>query len=73
MERSMNERSILRRLSRPLLGVLATAPWQQSSTKIQVDGSGTLRCFESEEVVLTVAAFVICHALLRSRTRAAGQ
>lgn len=50
----------------PLLGVLATAPWQQSSTRIQVDGGGTLRCFESEEVVLTVAAFVEQgHALLR--------
>ncbi|MCC3328459.1 DUF58 domain-containing protein [Nocardia abscessus] len=50
----------------PLLGVLATAPWQQSSTRIQVDGGGTLRCFETEEVVLTVAAFVEKgHALLR--------
>lgn len=50
----------------PLLGVLATAPWQQSRTRIQVDGGGTLRCFETEEVVLTVAAFVEDgHALLR--------
>ncbi|MCP2278330.1 DUF58 domain-containing protein [Nocardia amikacinitolerans] len=50
----------------PLLGVLATAPWQQSRTRIQVDGGGTLRCFETEEVVLTVAAFVEAgHALLR--------
>ncbi|MEU8897754.1 DUF58 domain-containing protein [Nocardia sp. NPDC048505] len=50
----------------PLLGVLATAPWQQSRTRIQVDGGGTLRCFETEEVVLTVAAFVDSgHALLR--------
>ncbi|MFI9505911.1 DUF58 domain-containing protein [Nocardia sp. NPDC052566] len=50
----------------PLLGVLATAPWQQSRTRIQVDGAGTLRCFETEEVVLTVAAFVESgHALLR--------
>ncbi|WP_280496194.1 DUF58 domain-containing protein [Nocardia asiatica] len=50
----------------PLLGVLATAPWQQSSTRIQVDGGGTLRCFETEEVALTVAAFVEKgHALLR--------
>ncbi|MGO4614315.1 DUF58 domain-containing protein [Nocardia sp. 2YAB30] len=50
----------------PLLGVLATAPWQQSSTRIQVDGGDTLRCFEAEEVVLTIAAFVEKgHALLR--------
>ncbi|MGQ4616934.1 DUF58 domain-containing protein [Nocardia sp. R7R-8] len=50
----------------PLLGVLATAPWQQSSTRIRVDGGGTLRCFESEEVTLTVAAVVTKgHALLR--------
>ncbi|WP_227998192.1 DUF58 domain-containing protein [Nocardia australiensis] len=52
----------------PLLGVLATAPWQQSSTKIQVNDGGTLRCFESEEVVLTVAASVEAgHALLRMK------
>lgn len=52
----------------PLLGVLATAPWQQSGTRIQVDGGGTLRCFEGEETVLTVAAFVDSgHALLRCR------
>ncbi|WP_405488329.1 DUF58 domain-containing protein [Nocardia sp. NBC_00511] len=50
----------------PMLGVLATAPLQQSRTKIQVDGSGVLRCFETEEVVLTAAAFVESgHALLR--------
>ncbi|BDT84703.1 DUF58 domain-containing protein [Nocardia cyriacigeorgica] len=50
----------------PLLGVLATAPWQQSRTRIQVDGGPTQRCFETEEVVLTVAAFVEeGHALLR--------
>ncbi|MBF6214517.1 DUF58 domain-containing protein [Nocardia puris] len=56
----------------PLLGVLATAPWQRSRTRIQVDGSGTLRCFEQEEVVLTVAAFVESgHALLRLKPEAA--
>lgn len=50
----------------PLLGVLATAPWQQSKTRIQVDGGGTLRCFETEEVVTTIGAFVESgHALLR--------
>ncbi|MFJ4656494.1 DUF58 domain-containing protein [Nocardia sp. NPDC088792] len=50
----------------PMLGVLATAPLQLSRTKIQVDGAGVLRCFETEEVVLTVAAFVETgHALLR--------
>ncbi|MEV0298155.1 DUF58 domain-containing protein [Nocardia sp. NPDC050710] len=50
----------------PMIGVLATAPWQLSRTRIQVDGGGTLRCFETEEVVLTVAAFVDAgHALLR--------
>ncbi|MFR9752857.1 DUF58 domain-containing protein [Nocardia sp. 004] len=50
----------------PLLGVLATAPWQQSRTIIQLDGGDTLRCFESEEAVFTVAAFVERgHALLR--------
>ncbi|MEV6429931.1 DUF58 domain-containing protein [Nocardia sp. NPDC051463] len=52
----------------PLLGVLATAPWQQSPTRVLVDGGGTLRCFETEEVVLTVAAFVETgHALLRCK------
>ncbi|GAA5048475.1 DUF58 domain-containing protein [Nocardia callitridis] len=52
----------------PMLGVLATARWQQSSSKIQVDGDATLRCFESEQVVLTVAAFVDQgHALLRMK------
>ncbi|WP_280486421.1 DUF58 domain-containing protein [Nocardia farcinica] len=50
----------------PLLGVLATAPWQRSPTRIDVDGGGTQRCFETEEVVCTVAAFVESgHALLR--------
>uniref|UniRef100_UPI002456C743 DUF58 domain-containing protein n=1 Tax=Nocardia farcinica TaxID=37329 RepID=UPI002456C743 len=50
----------------PLLGVLATAPWQRSPTRIEVDGGGTQRCFETEEVVCTVAAFVESgHALLR--------
>ncbi|WP_232839736.1 MULTISPECIES: DUF58 domain-containing protein [Nocardia] len=50
----------------PMLGVLATARWQQSRTRIQVDGGGTLRCFETEEVVLPVAAYVDAgHALLR--------
>ena len=50
----------------PMLGVLATAPLQQSRTRIQVDGAGVLRCFETEEVVLTAAVFVERgHALLR--------
>ncbi|MFD7844068.1 DUF58 domain-containing protein [Nocardia sp. NPDC059764] len=50
----------------PMLGVLASAPLQQSRTRIQIDGSGVLRCFETEEVVLTAAAFVESgHALLR--------
>lgn len=50
----------------PMIGVLVTAPWQQSRTRIQVDGSGTLRCFETEEVIFEVAAFVDDgHALLR--------
>ncbi|WP_330183728.1 DUF58 domain-containing protein [Nocardia sp. NBC_01503] len=50
----------------PMLGVLATAPLQQSRTRIQVDGVGVLRCFETEEVVLTAGAFVESgHALLR--------
>ncbi|WP_028476287.1 DUF58 domain-containing protein [Nocardia sp. CNY236] len=50
----------------PLLGVLVTAPWQQTSTRVQLDGGGTVRCFESEEVVLAVAAYVEHgHALLR--------
>ncbi|MRH90363.1 DUF58 domain-containing protein [Nocardia sp. SYP-A9097] len=50
----------------PMLGVLATAPLQLSRTRIQVDGVGVLRCFETEEVVLTAAAFVESgHALLR--------
>ncbi|PFW98736.1 hypothetical protein CJ468_06438 [Nocardia farcinica] len=46
--------------------MLATAPWQRSPTRIEVDGGGTQRCFETEEVVCTVAAFVESgHALLR--------
>ncbi|WP_067647852.1 DUF58 domain-containing protein [Nocardia harenae] len=50
----------------PMIGVLITAPWQQSRTRIQVDGSGTMRCFETEEVTFEVAAFVDDgHALLR--------
>lgn len=50
----------------PMLGVLATAPLQQTRTRIQVDGAGVVRCFETEEVVLTAAAFVEQgHALLR--------
>ncbi|UFS95023.1 DUF58 domain-containing protein [Nocardia huaxiensis] len=50
----------------PMIGVLASAPLQQSRTRIQVDGVGVLRCFETEEVVLTAAAFVESgHALLR--------
>ncbi|MFC4124391.1 DUF58 domain-containing protein [Nocardia rhizosphaerae] len=50
----------------PMLGVLATAPWQRNPTRIQVDGSGTVRCFEGEVVGCTVAAFVESgHALLR--------
>lgn len=54
--------------SAPLLGVLVSAPWQQTRTRIQVDGGSPLRCFEGEEVVLTVAAFVERgHALLRCR------
>ncbi|AHH15300.1 hypothetical protein NONO_c04870 [Nocardia nova SH22a] len=52
----------------PMLGVLATAPIQLSRTRVQVDGGGILRCFESEEVELEVAAFVEDgHALLRCR------
>jgi uncharacterized protein (DUF58 family) len=42
----------------PMLGVLAGAPWQVSRTRIQVDGGGTQRCFENEEVTVTIAAFV---------------
>jgi len=50
----------------PMLGVLVTAPIQLARTRIQVDGAGVLRCFESEEVVLGAAAFVEeGHALLR--------
>ncbi|MBH0778504.1 DUF58 domain-containing protein [Nocardia bovistercoris] len=52
----------------PMMGVLATAPWQLSRTRIHVDGGGALRCFETEEVVLTIAAAVDSgHALLRLR------
>ncbi|MGY2061964.1 DUF58 domain-containing protein, partial [Nocardia gipuzkoensis] len=52
----------------PMLGVLATAPIQLSRTRIQVDGVDVLRCFESEEVVLSVSAFVEDgHALLRCK------
>ncbi|MGN2641963.1 DUF58 domain-containing protein [Nocardia takedensis] len=55
----------------PMIGVLATAPWQRTKTRIQVDGGPTLRCFETEEVVLSVAAFVDSgHALLRMKPRA---
>ncbi|GGK59894.1 DUF58 domain-containing protein [Nocardia camponoti] len=50
----------------PMLGVLATAPFQQARTRVQVDGSGTVRCFETEEVHSSIAAFVEeGHALLR--------
>ncbi|MEV0366969.1 DUF58 domain-containing protein [Nocardia fusca] len=42
----------------PMLGVLAGAPWQVSRTRIQVDGGGTQRCFENEEVTVTIAVFV---------------
>ncbi|WP_239476898.1 DUF58 domain-containing protein [Nocardia arizonensis] len=52
----------------PMIGVLATAPWQMSRTRIQVDGGGIHRCFETEEVVFTVAAWVDSgHALLRMK------
>ncbi len=50
----------------PMLGVLATAPWQQAPTRVQVDGSGTVRCFENEVIGCTAVAFVESgHALLR--------
>lgn len=50
----------------PMIGVLVTAPWQHSRTRIQVDGAGTVRCFETEQVEFAVAAFVEeGHALLR--------
>ncbi|NKY50283.1 DUF58 domain-containing protein [Nocardia vermiculata] len=56
----------------PMLGVLATAPMQLSRTRVQVDGGGTVRCFETEEVELAVAAFVEHgHALLRCHPDAA--
>src|SRR5690606_32469973 len=52
----------------PMLGVLAGAPWQVSRTRIQVDGGGTQRCFEGEQVTVTIAAFVDQgHALLRCK------
>ncbi|WP_067698635.1 DUF58 domain-containing protein [Nocardia jejuensis] len=57
----------------PMLGVLASAPLQQSRTRIQVDGAGVQRCFETEEVVLTAAAFVESgHALLRLHPESIG-
>lgn len=50
----------------PMLGVLATAPWQQAPTRVQVDGSGTVRCFEREVIGCSAVAFVDSgHALLR--------
>ncbi|MFE9784488.1 DUF58 domain-containing protein [Nocardia salmonicida] len=50
----------------PMLGVLATAPWQQAPTRVQVDGSGTVRCFENEVIGCSAVAFVESgHALLR--------
>ncbi|WP_410874386.1 DUF58 domain-containing protein [Nocardia sp. A7] len=50
----------------PMLGVLATAPWQQAPTRVQVDGSGTIRCFETETIGCSAVAFVESgHALLR--------
>ncbi|TCK01216.1 DUF58 domain-containing protein [Nocardia alba] len=50
----------------PMLGVLATAPWQQAPTRVQVDGSGTVRCFENEVIGCNAVAFVESgHALLR--------
>ena len=52
----------------PMLGVLASAPWQTSRTRIQLAGAGVLRCFEHEQVVLGVGAYVEAgHALLRCR------
>ncbi|MEV5652717.1 DUF58 domain-containing protein [Nocardia sp. NPDC052254] len=64
----MLERWQLAVFAAPMLGVLATAPIQLSRTRVQVDGGGILRCFESEEVELEVAAFVEDgHALLRLR------
>ncbi|MCX4093497.1 DUF58 domain-containing protein [Nocardia sp. alder85J] len=52
----------------PLLGVLASAPLQSSRTRIAIDGDGVQRCFETEEVVLGIAASVAGgHALLRMR------
>ncbi|RMI29229.1 DUF58 domain-containing protein [Nocardia stercoris] len=50
----------------PMIGVLATAPLQVSRTRIVVDSAGELRCFESEEVIVSAAASVESgHALLR--------
>ncbi|MQY24546.1 DUF58 domain-containing protein [Nocardia aurantia] len=52
----------------PLLGVLASAPLQLSRTRIALDGGGVQRCFETEEVVLSIAASVEGgYALLRMR------
>lgn len=50
----------------PLLGVLASAPWQRSHTVIGLDGGGTQRGFETERMEYSVAAYVESgHALLR--------
>jgi len=50
----------------PMLGVLASAPWQRARTVIGVDGGGAQRCFEAERVEYSVAAYVESgHALLR--------
>ncbi|WP_040794212.1 DUF58 domain-containing protein [Nocardia higoensis] len=50
----------------PMLGVLATAPWQRARTVIGLDGGGAQRCFEVERVEYSVAAYVESgHALLR--------
>ena len=52
----------------PMLGVLASAPWQVTRTRIQVAGAGTQRCFENEQVGIVVAAYVDQgHALLRCK------
>ncbi|MEV6060793.1 DUF58 domain-containing protein [Nocardia asteroides] len=50
----------------PMLGVLGVAPWQLNPTAVHLDGSGTVRCFENEEVICSIAAFVERgYALLR--------
>ncbi|WP_067858534.1 DUF58 domain-containing protein [Nocardia shimofusensis] len=50
----------------PLLGVLASAPWQRARTMIGLDGGGVQRCFEAERMEFSVAAYVESgHALLR--------